>query len=105
MSVSPEELDRKIREARQKADQASQPRSKGTKVDGGAAAQALRVSIELVSAVVVGGLLGYFIDKWLGSAPWAMIIFFFLGFAAGFMNIYRSQTGQEFKIGFKKEED
>ena len=55
-----------------------------------------------VAALIVGGFLGYWIDRWLGSKPWGMVIFFFLGFAAGFLNIYRSQTGQDYKIGFKE---
>ncbi|MBI3440457.1 MAG: AtpZ/AtpI family protein [Proteobacteria bacterium] len=66
--------------------------------------QALRAGTDLVAALVVGGFLGYWIDRWLGSKPWGMIIFFFLGFAAGFLNIYRSQMGQDYKIGFKDKE-
>ena len=33
------------------------------------------------------------------NQPLFMILLFFAGFAAGFMNIYRAQTGQKFTIG------
>lgn len=103
MSLSPEDLEKKIREARAKDDLTRKPKSDGQKTDGSAAGLAMRMSVELVSALIVGGLLGYFIDRWLGTKPWAMLILFFLGFFAGFANIYRAQMGQDFKIGFKQD--
>lgn len=104
MTLTPEELDKKIKEARARQEPSGSGVGKTLGPDIGAARVALRASIELVSALVVGGLLGYWIDQWLGSKPWAMIIMFFLGFAAGFVNIYRAQTGQDMKIGFRKED-
>ena len=41
------------------------------------------------------------IDGWLGTKPWAMIVFFFLGSLAGILNVYRAQTGQYYKVGFR----
>ena len=60
---------------------------------------AMRAGVELVSAVGVGAFIGYWIDVWLGTAPFGMIIMFFLGFAAGFINIYKAQTGSYHKTG------
>ncbi len=97
MSLTPEELARKIQEASDK-----QPAAKGGKTAPSGAGRALRASTDLVAALVVGGFLGYWIDHWLGTKPFGMIIFFFLGFGAGFLNIYRSQMGQDYKIGFKE---
>ena len=51
--------------------------------------QAMRVGIELVAGVAVGSLIGYLLDHWLGTRPWLMILFFFLGSGAGMMNVYR----------------
>jgi len=51
---------------------------------------ALRLSTEFVSGVLVGGLLGYLFDWWLGTTPWGMIVFLLLGFAAGVLNVLRS---------------
>jgi len=49
-----------------------------------------RIGTEFVSAVVVGVLLGWAIDQWAGTTPWAMIVLFLLGSAAGFLNVYRA---------------
>jgi len=47
------------------------------------------IGLHLVSGVVVGVLLGYFLDKYFETSPWLTIIFFFLGIAAGFRNMYK----------------
>jgi ATP synthase protein I len=44
----------------------------------------------LVVGVVVGGGLGWALDKQFGTAPWLMIVLFILGFAAGLLNVVRS---------------
>jgi ATP synthase protein I len=51
---------------------------------------ALRVSTELFAGVVVGGGLGWFLDRALGSSPFGLVIFILIGFAAGTMNLIRS---------------
>jgi len=47
------------------------------------------IGLHLVSGVVVGVLLGYFLDKYFDTSPWLTIIFFFLGIGAGFRNMYK----------------
>jgi len=54
--------------------------------------KAIKAGTDFIAAIVVGVVLGYFIDRWLHTTPIGIIIFLFLGFAAGFMNLYRSQT-------------
>ena len=44
---------------------------------------AFKFAGELVVGVVVGGGLGWALDKHFGTAPWLMIVLFILGFAAG----------------------
>jgi ATP synthase protein I len=51
---------------------------------------ALRVSTELFAGVVVGGGLGWFLDRALGSSPIGLVIFILIGFAAGTMNLIRN---------------
>lgn len=51
---------------------------------------AVKLSSEFIAAVFVGAVLGYLIDKYAGSAPWGMIVFLLLGFAAGVLNVLRS---------------
>jgi len=52
-------------------------------------AQALKLSSEFVSAIIVGALIGYFLDRLAGTRPWGMIIFLMLGFCAGVLNVLR----------------
>ena len=52
--------------------------------------QAFKLSTELVSAVVVGTIIGFILDKWFGTKPWLIIIFFFVGVIAGILNVVRS---------------
>ncbi len=50
------------------------------------------VSIEFAAGVLVGAGLGYWLDKWLDTQPVFFIICFFLGVAAGALNIYKLAT-------------
>ncbi len=51
---------------------------------------AFKLSTELVSAVVVGTIIGFILDKTFGTKPWLIIIFFFVGVVAGITNVIRS---------------
>ncbi|NKB44019.1 MAG: ATP synthase I [Alphaproteobacteria bacterium] len=62
--------------------------------------QGLRIGIEMVVSVAVGAGLGYFIDNWAGTTPLFMIVFLFLGFAAGIMNVLRIARGLDEAVGF-----
>ena len=55
----------------------------------GALGQALRLAVEMVAALIVGGGLGWFLDGWLDTRPWFMVVFLLLGAAAGTLNAYR----------------
>ena len=68
---------------------------------GNALAFGWRVGIELVGAIVVAEFIGWAIDKWLGTRPWGMVVFFFLGVAAGMLNVYRAVTGMGGAVGFR----
>ena len=48
-----------------------------------------RIGVEIVAAIMVGTVIGIFVDKYLGTKPFGLIIFFILGSLAGFLNIYR----------------
>ncbi len=53
-------------------------------------AQAFRLSSEFIAGVVVGGGIGYAIDKYFETSPWGLIIFLLLGFAAAVLNVLRA---------------
>ena len=52
--------------------------------------QAFKMSTELVSAVLVGTIIGFILDTWFDTKPWLIIIFFFVGVIAGITNVVRS---------------
>ena len=51
---------------------------------------AFKLGTELVAAVGVGTIIGFILDSWFGTKPWLIIIFFFLGAAAGMSNVIRT---------------
>ena len=51
---------------------------------------AFKLGTELVAAVGVGTIIGFILDSWFGTKPWLIIIFFFLGAAAGMLNVIRT---------------
>ncbi len=61
-------------------------------------AYGMRMAAELVAAVIVGGAIGYGLDRWLGSTPWLFLLFFVLGFAAGVLNVVRAYERMQKEI-------
>ena len=51
---------------------------------------AFKLGTELVAAVAVGTIIGFILDSWFDTKPWLIIIFFFLGAAAGMLNVVRT---------------
>lgn len=49
-----------------------------------------RLSLELVAGVFVGCAIGYGLDWVLGTSPWLLLAFFFLGAVAGVRNMLRA---------------
>ncbi|WP_296706432.1 AtpZ/AtpI family protein [Rhodoblastus sp.] len=56
---------------------------------GQAMSLGFRVLSEFVAAIVVGALIGWQLDEWLGTSPFLLILLLGLGVAAGFWTIYR----------------
>ena len=80
--------------------QQEERRYRKAKLPTGGMALAGRVTTELVAGVVVGTFIGWAFDNWLGTAPTLMVVFFFLGSAAGMMNLWRALTGRGMAAGF-----
>ena len=51
---------------------------------------AFKLGTELVAAVGVGTIIGFILDNWFGTKPWLIIVFFFLGAAAGMLNVIKT---------------
>jgi ATP synthase protein I len=76
---SGDDLDRRI------ADAQARQHHGVTNAQGRAETRGWAVGIEFIGAVLVSGFIGWAIDRWAGldTAPWGMIVFLVLGFAAG----------------------
>jgi F0F1-type ATP synthase assembly protein I len=47
------------------------------------------IGLSFVFALVIGFGAGYWLDRTLGTQPWLSFMGFFLGLAAGVLNVYR----------------
>ncbi len=80
----------KLKDLKQRIDTAkliNTPLSKKKKESG--AGFGFKISTEIIAALVVGVGIGLIVDKYLGSKPFGLIIFFIFGAIAGFLNVYR----------------
>ena len=60
--------------------------------------KALKISTELVAAVVVGSTIGFLLDSWFGTKPLLIICFFIMGVAAGILNVFKSAKKMQKKL-------
>lgn len=51
--------------------------------------QGNRVLAELLGGIAGGALIGWLLDRWLGTTPWLLLGLMFLGIAVAFRNIIR----------------
>ncbi|MDH3240491.1 MAG: AtpZ/AtpI family protein [Alphaproteobacteria bacterium] len=66
---------------------------------------AMRVGIELAGTLAVGVGIGWLLDRWLGTGPWLLVVFFFLGSAAGILNVYRAVKNIGLDPAYRREPD
>ncbi len=79
------ELERELQQARGRRDTKPAPESSQSQLG-----VAFRLVTELVAAVIVGGAVGWALDRVLGTSPVLLILMFFAGIAAGFRNVLRA---------------
>ena len=60
--------------------------------------KALKISTELVAAVFVGSTIGFLLDNWFDTKPLLTICFFFMGVAAGILNVFKSAKKMNKKL-------
>ncbi|MGI9354317.1 MAG: AtpZ/AtpI family protein [Rhizobiaceae bacterium] len=68
----------------------SAKRHEASSSDKAGIAQAFRLSSEFIAGVLVGGVIGYGFDYFLGTSPWGLIVFVLLGFCAAILNVLRA---------------
>jgi ATP synthase protein I len=83
-------------DVRRQGEQTAQARRASDEKQGGDAGRAMtlgfRVLSELIAGVLIGMAIGWQLDRWLSTGPWLMIVFLFLGTAAGVFNVIRSAS-------------
>ncbi|WNO54654.1 AtpZ/AtpI family protein [Stakelama saccharophila] len=94
----PDDLEKRIAEAKAK----QRHGRTHTAAEGNAETRGWAVGIEFVGAVIVGAVIGLLLDKWLNTAPWLMIVFLALGFAAGLRRAFT--TSKQFDTDFTNDE-
>jgi ATP synthase protein I len=83
-------------------DKASSEKPQFSQATGKAMGLGFRVASELVAGVLVGGGIGWALDRWLGTSPFILIVMLVLGMLAGFWNVYKLAAGPTGGIGQDK---
>jgi len=86
----PDKLAARLRDLRKQVDEDNRPVEEADAGPGSAMGMAFRVGIELAAGLFVGGGLGWLLDRWWHTSPVMLILLFFLGAAAGMVNVFRT---------------
>ena len=78
------DFDRRLRKAREKA---GLEKPADDKRPPSIAGPAMRMASELIAGVLVGGFIGWWIDRWFGTAPFGLIGFMAFGTVVGVINV------------------
>jgi ATP synthase protein I len=89
-----DDLGSKLDAVRGRRQPAQEPTDQGR---GAALGQALRLATELIAGVVVGGFIGWVLDRAFGSAPFLLVAFLILGATAGILNVVRAAKAMQAK--------
>ena len=87
----------KTKEAERQARQASH------QVAGPSMGVAMRIAVEMISALAVTGVIGWFLDQWLNTRPWLMLVMLLLGSVVGLLNTYRGAMRMHRKMEVEDE--
>jgi ATP synthase protein I len=85
-----DDLDARLRHLRERAPKEEETAEGSALPTQTAYGFAFRIGVEMVAALAVGGGIGWLLDHWLGTLPLFLLIFFFLGAAAGLLNVFRA---------------
>ena len=79
----------KIKELKEKIQSIEKEMESNQKTKNSGAGMGIKISTELVAALIVGVGIGLIVDNYFDTRPFGLIIFFILGAFAGFLNVYR----------------
>lgn len=100
-SDSLDALDARLRQARERAAASESPKAPILGSPSSGFGMAFRIGVELVAALMVGVGIGLLLDRWLDTAPWFLVVFFFLGAGAGVLNVFRAASGIGLAPGYR----
>ena len=92
MADRDDDFDQRLQQARARHGLDPAPKSGGGGLPGGPWGVGFRAGVEFFSAVLVGLVIGWLLDRWLGTTPWLLLVFLLVGGAAGVLNVYRLFT-------------
>ena len=100
------DLDRRLKaaQAKRQAEKDREAEAEGRPVDSGIGL-GFRIAVDMLAALLVGVGLGLVLDRWLNTAPLFLILFLFLGGAAGILNAYRTAMHQSLAVGYRKDDE
>ena len=83
--------DARLESLDQRLDRLHQAEAERTaRAEGNAGNRAGRLVVnQLIGGPLGGAIVGWLLDRWLGTAPWLLLILMFVGFAGGFINVIR----------------
>ena len=93
-----QDIDRRIE--RMRGERAERQAPERHALPAGVGAILGRVATELVAGVMVGTFIGWALDRWLGTTPLFLVMLFFLGAAAGMLNVWRMVSGRGMATGY-----
>ena len=85
-----DELDARLKAVRAAAPKPTPEGGGGSGMSHRQTAVAYRVLVDMIAGLLVGAFLGYWLDRWLGWAPWGLVTLLVLGFVAGANNAWRA---------------
>ena len=85
-----DEIDARLREARLNSPKPGAKNGSGSGMSHRQTAVAYRVLVDMIAGLLVGGFLGYWLDRWWGSQPYALVVGLIVGFGAGANNAWRA---------------
>ena len=79
------DIEERLRKAREKRDDVRRVEAPNSKLG-----IAFRLVTELMAAVIVGGAIGWGLDRLLGTGPFLLIVMFMVGVASGIYTVVRT---------------
>ncbi|MCP4328982.1 MAG: AtpZ/AtpI family protein [Alphaproteobacteria bacterium] len=96
-----DDLGARLKAARERQDGAEPAATAAEEAPFSGLGMAARIGVELVASLAVGAGIGWLLDQWLGTAPWLMVVFLFLGMGAGVSNVYRAMNRLGSAVGYR----